>query len=115
MPCRSAMLGDDARQYVRELTEVLATLDLEQVKVFYRKWADAMELPPLPDDQKLEEDMYLMVLELPGLAMLHRTAQEWLSAHGLAVEIRDVNCGKINGAGTGGGACGTGGGRCSCR
>jgi len=115
MPCRSAMLGEEARQYVRELTEVLAALDLGRVKVFYQKWGKAMELPPMPDDARLEEDMYLMILELPGLAHLHHAAQEWLLARGRAVDIHEVNCGKMDGPSAGQGGCGPGNGRCGCR
>ncbi len=97
MPCCSTKINEVSRQYIREITEVLAALDLTQLKEFYGRWAESMELPPIPDDKKLEEDMYLMILELPGLAHLHQTAQEWLQKRGLVVEIREVNCGKHHG------------------
>jgi hypothetical protein len=93
MSCCSSHLDDNARRYIRELTEVLAALDLEQLKTFYRKWETAMELPPMPDDTKLEEDMHLMILELPGLSDLHQSSREWLLGRGLAITIRDLNCG----------------------
>lgn len=84
------------------MTEVLATLDLGQLKDFYRKWAEPMELPPLPDDARLEEDMHLMILELPGLEHLHQSSRQWLLERGLAVEIRDTNCRKHHQPGDGG-------------
>jgi len=94
MPCQSANISEEARRYIRELTEVLATLDLEQLKRFYRQWEQEMELPPMPSDDKLEQDMHLMILELPGLAHLHQSSQEWLLERGLAVTIRDLHCGN---------------------
>jgi len=74
------------------MTEVLATLDLERLKEFYGRWAGPMELPPMPDDKKLEEDMYLMILELPGLEHLHQSSRQWLGARGLVAEIREADC-----------------------
>jgi len=108
MPCRSVAVGEEARQYLRELTEVLATLDLDRVKGFYRKWEKAMELPPLPDDRRLEMDMHMMILELPGLEHLHRDSQEWLLTRGLAIDIREINCGKLNLSEAGKGHCRSG-------
>ncbi len=105
MPCRSVAVGEEVRQYLRELTEVLATLDLNQVKQFYPRWEKIMELPPLPDDKQLEVDMHLMILELPGLEHLHRDSQEWLLARGLAVDIREINCGELTRPGAGKGHC----------
>jgi len=60
-----------------------------------------MELPSMPDDQRLEEDMHLMILELPGLAHLHSSSREWLLSRGVAVKIRDMNCGKHHEGGDG--------------
>ncbi len=94
MPCKSALLGEEAREYIRELTEVLATQDLRQLREFYAHWEKPMGLPSMPDDERLEIDMHMMILELPGLQHLHATSQEWLLARGLAVDIRQVNCGK---------------------
>jgi len=94
MPCQSANINEKARRYIRELTEVLAALDLEQLKDFYRQWEQAMELPPMPGDDQLKQDMHLMILELPGLAHLHQSSQEWLLGRGLMVTVRDLNCGK---------------------
>ena len=87
MQCCFGGVGDQARQYIHELTEVLATLDLGRVKDFYRKWAVPMELPPMPDDEQLQIDMRMMILELPGLGHLHDAAQKWLLARGLTVNI----------------------------
>ncbi len=101
MACRSGYLDEQSRQYVRELTEVLATRDLKQVKRFYRQWQQAMDLPPMPDDRRLKEDMHLMILELPGLAHLHAGSQHWLLKRGVAVKIRDMNCGKYHEGGNG--------------
>ncbi len=94
MGCCSQYLTEQSRQYVREMTEVLATLDLGRLKDFYRKWAKPMELPPLPEDARLEEDMYLMILELPGLEHLHESSRQWLADRGLVVEIRETSCRK---------------------
>lgn len=101
MPCHSIFLDEQSRRYVRELTEVLATRDLGRLKKFYREWTGKMELPPMPDDKKLEEDMHLMILELPGLEHLHESSREWLQNRGLTIEVRDVNCRKSGGSGPG--------------
>ncbi len=115
MQCRLAVVGEQARRYVRELTEVLASLDLDRVKEFYRGWKKIMDLPPMPDNAQLEKEMHLMVLELPGLAHLHRDSQEWLLARGLTINIGEVRPAKLHHSGPGenGGrssACGCGGG-----
>jgi hypothetical protein len=101
MGCRSGYLDEQSRQYVRELTEVLATRDLAQVKLFYQRWQDSMDLPPMPDNKRLEEDMHLMILELPGLSHLHRSSQTWLLERGVTVKIRQMNCGKHHEGGNG--------------
>lgn len=87
MQCCFEGVGDEARQYIHELTAALATLDLDRVKDLYGKWATAMELPPMPDDEQLQIDMRIMILELPGLGHLHDAAQKWLLARGLTVNI----------------------------
>jgi hypothetical protein len=94
MPCNAMFLDEQSRRYVREMTEVLALRDLGRLKEFYRKWAEIMELRPMPGDKELEEDMHLMILELPGLEHLHASSRQWLHGRGLTVDIRKINCRK---------------------
>ncbi len=101
MPCNAMFLDEQSRRYVREMTEVLALRDLGRLKEFYRKWAEIMELPPMPGDKKLEEDMNLMILELPGLEHLHESSRQWLHGRGLTVNIRELGCVRAGGPGTG--------------
>ena len=89
--CCSA-IDADAIQYVRELAAALRTRDLENVKSFYRRWEQAMELVPMPDDRELEIDMHKMILELPALADLHDESLAWLAEHGEVWDARGNNC-----------------------
>jgi hypothetical protein len=81
-----------AIQYVREIAVVLRTRDLTQVKSFYHRWQNAMDLGPMPDDKQLEIDMYKMILELPALQNLHSEAMAWLEERGEAWNLRGNNC-----------------------
>ncbi|MFC1476282.1 hypothetical protein ACFLQW_04705 [Candidatus Zixiibacteriota bacterium] len=92
MPCNATFQDEQAHRYVREMTKVLATQDLGQLKEFYGKWAVTMGLPQMPNDAELEKDMHLMILELPGLEHLHESSRLWLQVRGITVEIRDNCC-----------------------
>jgi hypothetical protein len=81
-----------AIQYVREIAVVLRTRNLDNVKTFYRKWKQSMEMDPMPDDRHLEIDMHKMICELPALEDLHAESLEWLKTHDEAWDVRDNNC-----------------------
>jgi len=61
--------------------------DLTQLKEFYLKWKDRMELPPMPSDSALEAQMHQMICEFPSLEDLHAESQKWLLAHGFSPQV----------------------------
>ena len=81
-----------AIQYVRELSVVLRTRNLDNVKSFYRRWERVMDMVPMPDDRQLEIDMHKMILELPALADMHADSLAWLAERGEVWDVRGNNC-----------------------
>ncbi len=82
------MFGKTELEYVDELTQVLKTRDVEQLKIFYLKWQKIMELPVMPSDKELEVEMHRLICELPNLEDMHKESQEWLLLKGHSVWLR---------------------------
>ncbi len=81
------MFSEEYQNYVNELGLILRTRDLPQVKEFYIKWKDKMELPPLPTDDVLEAQMHQMICEFPSLSDLHAESRKWLTEHGFSMRV----------------------------
>ncbi len=81
------MFAEEHQKYVNELGEVLRLRDLAQLKEFYIKWKERMELPPIPVDEVLEAQMHQLICEFPSLADLHAESRKWLLEHGFATQV----------------------------
>lgn len=81
------MFAEEYQNYVNELGQVLRTRNLMQLKEFYLKWKEKMELPPLPADGLLEAQMHQMICEFPSLADLHAESRKWLLEHGFTPQV----------------------------
>ena len=81
------MFSAEYQTYVNELGLVLRSRNLAQVKDFYRKWKDKMELGPLPVDDALEAQMHQMICEFPSLSNLHAESRAWLLEHGFSPQV----------------------------
>jgi len=75
---------------VNEIGQVLRTRDLPQVKEFYIKWKERMELPPMPADDLLEAQMHQLICEFPSLSDLHDESRNWLVRHGYTVQVENA-------------------------
>ncbi len=81
------MFAEEYQNYVNELGEILRKRELSQLKEFYLKWKDKMELGPLPADPELEAQMHQMICEFPSLADLHVESRAWLLEHGFSPQV----------------------------
>lgn len=81
------MFAEEYQKYVNELGLVLRSRNLSQLKDFYLKWKEKMELGPLPAEEVLEAQMHQMICEFPSLADLHAKSKKWLLEHGFAVHV----------------------------
>ena len=81
------MFSEEYQNYVNELGLILRTRDLPQVKEFYIKWKERMELPPIPADVVLDVLMHQLICEFPSLSDLHAESKKWLLEHGFSPQV----------------------------
>ena len=81
------MFSEEYQTYVNELGLVLRTRELPQVKEFYVKWKERMELPPIPADDVLEAQMHQLICEFPSLSDLHAESRKWLLERGFSPQV----------------------------
>ena len=81
------MFSEEYQNYVNELGLILRTRDLPQIKEFYAKWKERMELPSIPADDVLEAQMHQLICEFPSLSDLHAESRKWLLEHGVSPQV----------------------------